>query len=317
MSLQLHFVNLALRLFEKPYLARVQDPAEARARLAQLAEIWFVRPAGASYQEARLGKIRALEASQGRVDRRRILVWFHGGAYFQGSPETHRHLGAALSGLTGARVLLPDYRLAPEHPFPAAIEDALASWRALMEAGYDPARIAVGGDSAGGGLAFGLLHLLQEQGLAVPACLIAFSPWVDLTLSGASLERNALADVMVPASRMAEVRDRYLAGADPADPRASPVFGRFRDPPPALIQASRAEILEDDATALAHRLTEAGGQVRLEFWRDTPHAWQLFQGWLPEADAALDAAGAFLRRHLGGEEAAGLDPGAEAQPAYS
>jgi acetyl esterase/lipase len=310
MTLRLHGLNLYLRLVEKPWLARVRDPAELRRRFEQSARRWFAEPEGARYLDLSLAGLRCLEASAGPVAQRRLLLWFHGGAFVQGSPATHRHLAAAISARSGARVILPDYRLAPENPFPAAIEDARAVWRALREAGYGPAEIALGGDSAGGGIAFALLHLIAAAGPERPACILAFSPWVDLTLTAASLTRNARADPLLPVSRMEEVRTLWLAGADPRDPRASPLFGRFPDPPPALIQASRIEILEDDATAMAARLRDAGGAVRLEFWKETPHVWQIFQGRLAEADAALDSAGGFLRRHLGERRA-------EAEPAWA
>lgn len=315
MSFRLRLLNLALRLVEKPHLARARDVAALRRRLERAAEFWFAATPGASFHESRIGGVRVLEAMAGRADRRRILVWFHGGAYLQGSPETHRRLGAALSARTGTRVILPDYRLAPEHVFPAPVEDARAVWEGLVALGHVPGRIALGGDSAGGGLAFALLHLLGQAGVT-PACALAFSPWADLTLSGTSLRRNARRDPMLPAGRLAEVRDRYLAGADPADPRASPARAAFRAPPPALIQTSRSEIVHDDAVALARRLREAGGTVRLEIWPDTPHAWQLFHGRLPEADAALASASAFLAAHLGpgGAEAASE---ALTEPAWS
>lgn len=297
MSLRLGLLNLGLRLIEKPYLARIRDAGEARAALEAAAERWFVDPPGAAWFEVTLGGRPAIEAVAGRPDRRRVLLWFHGGAYVQGSARTHRRLGAALSAASGCRVILPDYRLAPEDPFPAAPEDALACWRDLL-AGHDPARIAIGGDSAGGGLAFALLHMIGAAGLPGPAGVVAFSPWTDLTLSQPSLRENARADPFLPAARLAEIRDAYLGGADPADPRASPVFGSFRRPPPVLIQAGRREILADDAEAMALALRAAGGAAQLRWWQATPHAWQVFHGRLAEADAAIAEAGAFLAELL-------------------
>ncbi|WP_157982182.1 alpha/beta hydrolase [Oceanicella sp. SM1341] len=303
MSLRLTLLNFVLRAVEKPYLARATDVAALRRQFDRAAERWFIHPEGARYRPYRLGGVKVLEASQGRVDRRRVLIWFHGGGFFQGSPETHRHLGAALSARCGARVILPRYRLTPEHAYPAALEDARACYEALLRAGYDPAHIAFGGDSAGGGLAFSLVLDAHARGLPAPACVVAFCPWTDLTLSSASLRRNARRDVMLPFTRLAEVRDTYLNGADPQDPLVSPARARFPEgPPPALIQASRVEILEDDASAIGARLQAAGGLVRMQFWRRTFHVWQLLQGRLQEADQALDQAGAFLALHLGKTE---------------
>jgi acetyl esterase/lipase len=159
-------------------------------------------------------------------------------------------------------------------------------------------RIAVGGDSAGGGLAFALVHLLLAAGEPPPAAVVAFSPWIDLTLSGASLTRLAHRDALLPAERLPAIRDLYLDGADPADPRASPHLGRFRGGPPALIQASRVEILLDDARAMAARLEADGAAPTLDLWPRVPHVWQFYPGWLPEADRALDRAAAFLSRRM-------------------
>ncbi|WP_170317757.1 alpha/beta hydrolase [Paroceanicella profunda] len=302
MSLRLTLFNFILRAIEKPYLARATDVGALRRQFDRAAERWFIHPEGARYRPYRLGGVRVLEASQGRVDRHKVLIWLHGGGFFQGSPETHRHLGAALSARTGARVILPRYRLTPEHAYPAALEDARACYTALLDAGYDPACIALGGDSAGGGLAFSLLLDAQQRGLPTPACLVAFSPWTDHTLSGSSLRRNARRDVMLPVTRLAEVRDSYVGSADARDPLVSPAFARFTAPPPALIQASRVEILEEDAASIGARLHDAGGLVRLQFWRRTFHVWQLMQGRLSEADEALDQVGAFLALHLGPTE---------------
>ena len=190
-----------------------------------------------------------------------MLLWLHGGAYCLGSPRTHADMAGALARRAGTGALLPDYRLAPEHVFPAAVDDALAAWEALRAEGLPAGRIALGGDSAGGGLAFALLHLILAAGAPPPACVVAFSPWVDLTLAGASLRRLAWRDALLPARRLAEIRDQYLAGADPRDPRASPHLGRFRGAPPVLIQASRAEVLLDDARLMAARLAADGAPV--------------------------------------------------------
>ena len=201
---------------------------------------------------------------------------------------------AALARRMRASAVLPDYRLAPEHPFPAAPRDALAAYAGLLDEGIDPARIVMGGDSAGGGLVFAALHMALAEGLPLPAAMLAFSPWADLTGSGESLTTLARRDALIPVRRFAEIRDVYLAGADPRDPRASPVFGRFAGAPPVLIQASEHEVLRDDARMLAARLRADGAAATLELTPRVPHVWQIFQRHLPEADAALDRAAAFL-----------------------
>ncbi|MEM8755335.1 MAG: alpha/beta hydrolase, partial [Pseudomonadota bacterium] len=236
--------------------------------------------------------------SRGRPDRRAVILYLHGGAYVMGSRATHRHLAAAFAAEAGARVALPEYRLAPETRWPGAAEDALACYRGLIEAGYDADRIALAGDSAGGGLAFATLVGARAEGLPDPACVVGFSPWVDLTLSHGSLKRNARRDPLLPASRTEETRDFYVDAANAGAPTASPLFADLPNPPPALIQASKIELLEDEAGAMAEKLRAAGGDVRLEWFARAPHAWQIFVGFAPEADEAVRRAGAFVARRI-------------------
>ncbi len=307
MRLRLYLLNLWLRLRVKPRLARMKKPQEMRANLARETERHFDPPEDSHFVTASIRHddadepIEALWASCGRPDRRKVILYLHGGAYIAGSPQTHRHLGAALAGAAGVRALLPDYRLAPEHPFPAALDDVQSCYLHLLDTGYLAEEIAIAGDSAGGGLAFALVLRLQEQGIPTPACIVGFSPWSDMRGTAPSLRRNASRDVMLPARRFGDVVDFYMAGHDVSDPSASPVLGQWMDPPPALIMASRSEILMDDATGLADGLRRAGGDVQLQLWRNLPHAWPVFTGRLPEANHAVAAAGAFIARHLGVE----------------
>ena len=293
MSLRLGALDLWLRLVEKPRLARARSVPAARARMERLVALMGE---GVKTEPVPLAGMPALRLPP--LGGAAVLLWLHGGAYCLGSPWTHAPLAAALARRAGIGAVLPHYRRAPEHPFPAAVEDARAAWAALRAEGWPASRIAVGGDSAGGGLVFALLHGLLAEGEAPPACVVAFSPWIDLTLAGASLAELARRDAFLPVHRLAEVRDLYLAGADPGDPRASPHRGRFRGAPPALIQASRSEVLLDDARMMAARLAADGVEVTLDLWNATPHVWQFYHGRLPEADTALDRAAAFLARHL-------------------
>jgi acetyl esterase/lipase len=318
MSARLIALNFWLRLRERPFLARVKDPVEMRARFARTARRAFRLRADVNFSDDRIvtetRAINALWVSAGRADRRRVILYLHGGAFIAGSPATHRHVAADLAAATGARAFLPDYRLAPEHPFPAALEDAAAAYLRLLNAGYDSGAIAFAGDSAGGGLAFSLLLEAAARGLPPPACVVAFSPITDMRGVSGSLRRNARRDVLLPAKRFREACDFYLAGTSPDDPRASPALGAFIAPPPTLIQASRSEILADDAQAMAETLRRAGGDVRLEMWRRTPHAWHIFRGYLPEADDALARAGAFIRTRLDGGVEAAAPSGEAARP---
>lgn len=293
MSWQLATLNLYLRTAEKALLARMQDPAAARDRLENQAML-FPMPSRARFGDLVLPdgmRLRQLEAPGAR----HTLFWIHGGAYFMGSPRTHGAMIAALAQRARAGAVLPAYRLAPEHPFPAAIEDCIRAWDGLVELGHDPGRIILGGDSAGGGLAFALLHRLIVEERRMPLGVVAFSPWVDLTLSGDTLFSLSSRDVLLPIERIPEIRDMYLKGADPRQPLASPLFGDFHGAPPVLIQASTTEILLDDARRMARRLSDHGSDPALDIEEGLPHVWQIYQGWLPEADASLDQAATWIR----------------------
>lgn len=325
MGLRLYALNLWLRLTVKSKLARMKRPADLKDAMERDAARFLVVPEGAHFvadvirrqgSPRQVGMIDAIWASKGRPDRRKVILYFHGGAYLAGSPRTHRHIGAALAGAAEVRAVLPDYRLAPEHPFPAAVEDAVASYKHLLDAGYEASEIALAGDSAGGGLCFALLLAIQRRELPKPAAVVAFSPWADLTGEAKSLDKNAHRDVMLPVRRLQEVVGYYLGDEDPRNPLASPVFAKWKQPPPVLIMASRSEALLDDATALAEGLRAGGGDVQLELWRGLPHAWPVFLGRLAEADQAVASAGAFLTRHLktGSATEGTADPTAESTP---
>ena len=194
----------------------------------------------------------------------------------------------------GARVLTIGYRLAPEHPFPAAVDDAVAAWRWLLDGGADPAAVAFAGDSAGGGLTVAALLAAGDHGLPLPAAGACISPWVDLTLSGESYDRNAATDPDVERWRLEEMARLYLAGADPRTPLASPVFGDLAGLPPLLIHAGTAELLEDDAVLLATVARTAGVPVTLELYRDMIHVWHAYAPVLPEAMAGIERIAAWL-----------------------
>jgi epsilon-lactone hydrolase len=228
----------------------------------------------------------------------RYVLFLHGGGYVTGSPALYRNFTWRLATAVRARVLAIDYRLAPEHPFPAALDDALAASRWLHAGMADPQRTAVIGDSAGGGLALALLLRLRDDGLERPAAAVVLSPWTDLALTGSSFSSNAKSDPMLKPEDAQLFAACYLAGADPHDPYASPLYGDLTGLPPMLIQVGSDEILYDDAVRMAENLRKAGCCVQLEVWARMPHVWHLFAPVMPEAVEAIAQIGAFTDRAL-------------------
>lgn len=230
----------------------------------------------------------------------RCILYLHGGGYVIGSIATHRTLGYNLSQAAGAQVLMVDYRLAPEHRFPAAVDDAVAVWRWLLRQGAKPARAAIAGDSAGGGLALATLLRLREEGDPSPACGYCLSPWTDLAITGESIKTNAASDPSVREDVIRWMADLYLNGADPRTAQASPLYANLKGLPPLLVQVGSIEILLDDSGRLAERARAAGVEVEYEIWPGMPHVWQLYAPMLSEGRDALAKAGAFIRRRTDG-----------------
>jgi monoterpene epsilon-lactone hydrolase len=223
----------------------------------------------------------------------------HGGGYTIGSVKTHRELISRVSRAADARVLAIDYRLAPEHPFPAAVEDATAAYRWLLEGGVDPTRIVIAGDSAGGGLTLAALVALRDAGNPLPAAGVCLSPWVDLEGVGESMTTRAEADPIVQREGLLEDAKAYLGDADPRTPLAAPLYADLTGLPSLLIQVGTAETLLDDSTRLAERARSAGVDVVLEPWEDMIHVWHFFASMLPEGQQAVDRVGEFIREHVG------------------
>jgi len=230
------------------------------------------------------------------------ILHFHAGGYVMGSSYGHRALGAWYAEAAGARVLLPDYRLAPEHPYPAALDDALAAYRALVDDGVDPARLVVSGDSAGGGLALALVLALRDAGDPLPAGVVTMSPFADLSLSGDSMEARAALDPLVAEETLGQCAAAYLQhGEDPADPRVSPVFADYAGFPPMLMQVGTSEVLQDDTLRIAEKARSIGVDVTLQVGYQMVHIYQMFadRDDVPEARRDLEAAGAFVRAVAG------------------
>jgi acetyl esterase/lipase len=259
-------------------------------------------PAEVTVTAAALGGVPTAEVTVDGVEPRHVVLYFHGGVYVLGDAFQAAGLAAQVGRRTSAKVISVDYRLAPEHPYPAAVDDALAAYEALLEGGTDPAGIAFAGESAGCGLAVATLLNAREHGLPLPAAAYLMSPYVDLTLAGATIETKRDSDPLLsPEALRARVPD-YTAGQDPALGLISPVFADLSSLPPLIIQAGTHEVLLDDAIRLARQAATADVQVTLDITAGVPHVFQAYYAILDEAAAALDRAGQLLSAHLSAAE---------------
>ncbi len=294
LSWQLRCLNKWLRHVIKPQLTKTRGPDDAHKALDFLAGLAFRKPPFLRHY-MRPGGLHWIASGPCQIGK--AILFFHGGGYVAGSPWVYEGLLGRLSRLSGLEVCAPHYRLAPDAPAPAAFDDALAAWDRLMAQGFAPKDIVLGGDSAGGGIAFAILSELCRRG-TVPAGVFSMSPCVDFAQTGASLETNKDSDVILPVARFQELSDIVLGDLDPKDPRISPLFAAFPNCPPAMIHYSETEILRDDATRLAERLRGFGGDVRLQSLSDAPHVWHLMDGWLPEARKSLRQLASFVQDSL-------------------
>jgi acetyl esterase/lipase len=233
------------------------------------------------------------------ADASRVVLFFHGGGYVAGSLASHRHMVAELGRQARATTLAVDYRLAPEHPFPAALDDALAAYRFLLGRGFRPDDIAIAGESAGGGLAVAGLVSLRDAGDALPACAWLSSPWTDLEMSGDSMDEKAAVDPLISREYLRELAAQYLAGADARGPLVSPLYADLRGLPPLLVDCGSAETLLDDSVRLARAAGLADVRVDLRIWPDMIHAFSLFYQQVDAGRRALVEAGAFIAAHFG------------------
>jgi monoterpene epsilon-lactone hydrolase len=294
MSIRAECVRLGLRWLKRR--GRHESAEESRRRIDRMTSLAPKPPAGTLIGTVSAGGVPADLVSRPESQPERHVLFLHGGAYRAAAPKDYRHFTWRIAQAMRARVLAIDYRLAPEHPFPAALEDAVAAYRWLRGRGIDSRNILIVGDSAGGGLCFGLFLKLRDSGEALPAGLIALSPWTDLALTGASLRENAQSDPMLNADDLPRYAGEYLAGADPRLPYASPLYGDFTGCPATLLHVGSDEILRDDAVRISDRLKRAGGSVELQVWPRMPHAWHLFADILPEARRAIADMGRFAER---------------------
>jgi monoterpene epsilon-lactone hydrolase len=298
MSLRAELVRLGVRWFIKHRSRGGATIEQTRRRAVAWERLVPQPPADTETLRVDAGGVNAHRITTKASEADRHILFLHGGGYILGSPSLYRHFTWRLASAARAGVMCVDYRLAPEHPFPAAVDDAVTAYCWLLAEGVEPTRIVVVGDSAGGGLTYSLLLRLRDEGLPLPAAAVALSPWTDLALTGASLSLNAAADPMLNIGGARRLVDQYLAGADPRTPYASPLYGDPTGLPPSLIQVGSDEVLRDDAQRMADRMRAAGCQVELEIWPRMPHAWHFFAPVLPEARRAIERIGAFVESRL-------------------
>jgi len=277
------------------------DVSEQRRLLRELASAQPLPP-GVAVIAAALGGVPTAEITIDGIEPRHVVLYFHGGVYVIGDAFQAAGLASQVGRRTGAKVISVDYRLAPEHPYPAAIDDALAAYQALLEGGTAPSDIALAGESAGGGLAVATLVNARDHGLPLPAAAFVMSPYADLTLAGATMDTKREADpLFTPEAFPARVAD-YTSGHDPALGLISPIFADLSGLPPLIIQAGTHELLLDDAIRLARQAATADVQVTLDITPGVPHVFQAYYPILDEAAAALDRAGQLLSAHLASAE---------------
>lgn len=290
-SLAAHLLNPVLRYQVKRKLARASSTDNLRKAFRSP----MPEPRGVRYTEAVMGGIPGewVEPAEGPSPAMTVL-YLHGGGYVVCSAESHRPITGGFAR-RDLRLFAANYRLAPAHPFPAAVEDGVAAWHGLIGQGADPARLAIAGDSAGGGLALAVTLKLREAGLPLPARLVLLSPWTDLAGTGASAIENDRLDPMIKGSRIAEGAAPYLGGTDPRDPFASPLYADLAGLPPMLIHVGAREVLRDDSVRLHEKAVAAGVESLLRVWPVVPHVWPIFQAILPEGRRTLDESAAFMR----------------------
>ena len=274
-----------------------QDVVESRARFEKMGGFLGGAP-DARCEKVDVDGVPAEWVSAPDADPSRAVLFLHGGGYAIGSINTHRRLAFDVSTAAGARVLLLDYRLAPEHPFPAAVDDAATAWRWLLKQDLAADKLAIAGDSAGGGLTIATLVNLRDQRLGLPACAVAISPWVDLEGVGASMTARSAQDPMVQKAGLGWMADMYLAGKDARTPLAAPLHADLNGLPPVLVQVGTAETLLDDATRIAERLHSAGGEVKLSVWPNMLHVFPLFAPILSEGLDGCREIGQFIKARM-------------------
>ncbi len=268
--------------------------AELRRQYSYLSDHYGAPPKGATFEPAQIGPLKGEWVRCPNSSPSRLILYFHGGGYIAGSPQTHRALIARLAQASEATAFSLDYRLAPEYAFPAAVRDGIDAYRHLIAKSVSPSSIVFAGDGSGGGLAFSVLSAIRNANLPMPAGCAAMSPWADLSLSGWSVQQNAKTDSSLNWDLLFVSARHYLKKTNPCDPYASPAFATFKDFPPIMVHAGSLEMLRDDASRLGDRAADAGVSVSVEIYDGMQHVFQANYR-VPEAKVSLQRLGQFIR----------------------
>lgn len=297
-SLQANAFKFVLKVLKRKMFNNT-DHVALRRTVNRAARHLPAPPSEIEFRSDRIEGVPSLWVKAPESKQEKIILYLHGGGYiFCSAQTTHKDILWRLAKATHCRVLAPDYRLAPEYPFPAALDDAIKVYQWLLAQNYLPQNIAIVGDSAGGGLTFGTVLKIRDLGLPLPACTVGMSPWTDLAVTGESIITNLKRDVLIPGDGLPEGAQYYLAGHDPYDPYASPLYGDHQGLPPALIQVSKDEVLLDDSRRLAAKYKAAGVPCELQLWDGLPHVWQTLAMFIPEGKTAIEKMAVFIREHL-------------------
>jgi len=255
-------------------------------------------PNGVHFSRFNVNGIPAARFKPQKANENIVMLYFHGGAYALGSVQTHKTLIARIARKAGIYALAIDYRLAPEHPFPADLDDAILAYKWLLDKKYSPKNIIFAGDSAGGGLSLAAILKLKEENLPLPAAAICLSPWTDLLATGNSMQEKAHIDPMLAPKLVHHFADMYAKQQNKQNPYISPLYGDFSDFPPIFIQVGTSEILLDDAKRLATKARQAGVEVELEIWDEMPHVWQACGPYLPESRKAIASIAEYINKNI-------------------
>jgi monoterpene epsilon-lactone hydrolase len=296
MSIRASLLSLFMRLTIKKQMATLDDPVAFRERPGGFGG---KIPESVKSTPVDAGGVPSEWVEWSGVPEDSVILYFHGGGYVFGDPDSHRDIAWRLGRESGSKVLVVDYRLAPENRFPAAVDDATDSYRWLLEQGFSPDRIAVAGDSAGGGLAVALMVNLKNLGMALPKVAVLMSPWVDLAMTGASMVSNARSDAMLSPEALSIFASYYLGDTNPKAPLASPAFADLSGLPPTLVLVGSKEVLLSDSETLVEKINATGGNARLSVWPKMPHVFPILAAVIPEGRKAVSDMGEFLCIHLG------------------